>query len=78
VLAAGLDVLAVDLTTAELRAGGLAAAKVLVPGTLPMTFGHAHRRLTGLPRLLTVPHQLGYADRPLDPAQLCTLPHPFP
>ena len=78
VLAAGLDVLAVDLTTAELRAGGLAAAKVLVPGALPMTFGHAHRRLTGLPRLRTVPHRLRYTDRPLVPGEVYTLPHPFP
>jgi ribosomal protein S12 methylthiotransferase accessory factor len=74
----GLDVLAVDQTTPEHRAGGLAAAKVLVPGLLPMTFGHAHRRLAGLPRLLTVPQRLGYADRPLAAGAVRTLPHPFP
>ncbi|NUT91095.1 MAG: TOMM precursor leader peptide-binding protein, partial [Saccharothrix sp.] len=47
----GLDVIAVETTTPEQRAGGFAAAKVIVPGTLPMTFGHRYRRTHGLPRL---------------------------
>ncbi|CAA9289335.1 MAG: TOMM biosynthesis cyclodehydratase (protein C) / TOMM biosynthesis docking scaffold (protein D), partial [uncultured Corynebacteriales bacterium] len=72
--AAGLDVLVLDQTTPEHRAGGLACVKVLVPGTLPMTFGHAHRRLSGLPRLRTVPRLLGHPE----PAGISTLPHPFP
>jgi ribosomal protein S12 methylthiotransferase accessory factor len=42
---------------------GLYSAKVIVPGTLPMTFGHRLRRTHGIPRLREVlnPH-----------------PHPFP
>ena len=76
--AAGLDVLVLDQTAPEHRAGGLACVKVLVPGTLPMTFGHAHRRLSGLPRLHTVPRLLGHTDRPLGAAGVRTLPHPFP
>ncbi|MFC5826352.1 TOMM precursor leader peptide-binding protein [Nonomuraea insulae] len=77
-LATGLDVVAVDTTCPELRAGGLASAKVLVPGTLPMTFGHRYRRTHGLERPLTVPRLLGYRDRDLAPADLTPDPHPFP
>ena len=41
----------------------MTSAKVIVPGTLPMTFGHRLRRTHGIPRLkeLLNPH-----------------PHPFP
>ncbi|MFI9813824.1 TOMM precursor leader peptide-binding protein [Saccharothrix variisporea] len=69
----GLDVIAVETTTPEHRAGGFAAAKVVVPGTLSMTFGHRHRRTHGLPRLHTVPRLLGHHPGPLNPH-----PHPFP
>jgi ribosomal protein S12 methylthiotransferase accessory factor len=74
----GLDVVVVDQTTADHRAGGFACVKVIVPGTLPMTFGHANRRVDDLPRLLTVPHRLGYRDRELTLADLNPHPHPFP
>ncbi|MEV4252312.1 TOMM precursor leader peptide-binding protein [Spirillospora sp. NPDC049652] len=77
-LATGLDVVAVDVTCPQLEAGGLAAAKVLVPGSVPMTFGHRHRRVHGLRRLLTVPRLLGYRDRDLRPEELNPHPHPFP
>lgn len=63
----GMDVLVVDQTTPELRARELACAKVVVPGALPMTFGHAYRRVDNLPRLAA------YAGGPLNP-----WPHPFP
>ncbi|MFI9366024.1 TOMM precursor leader peptide-binding protein [Kitasatospora sp. NPDC053057] len=76
--ATGLDVVVVDQTSAEHRAGGLSCVKVLVPGTLPMTFGHRFRRTHGLPRLLTVPRLLGHRDRDLTPAELNPDPHPFP
>lgn len=79
VVRAGMDVVVVDQTDPVVRdALGLYAAKVLVPGALPMTFGHLYRRTRGLPRLLEVPWRLGrlpdrprYEDLPLDP-------HPFP
>jgi ribosomal protein S12 methylthiotransferase accessory factor len=74
----GLDVVVVDQTPDELRAMDLHAVKVLIPGTLPMTFGHRHRRISGLPRLLEVPHRLGYTRRPLTEDELNTEPHPFP
>ncbi|MEE4545896.1 TOMM precursor leader peptide-binding protein [Streptomyces sp. V4-01] len=79
VAGAGMDVVVVDQTDPVVRDDlGLYAAKVLVPGALPMTFGHRYRRTRGLPRLLEVPWRLGrlpdrprYEDLPLDP-------HPFP
>ena len=77
-LASGLDVVAVDTTCPELSEGGFAAAKVVVPGAVPMTFGHRYRRVHGLPRLLTVPRLLGYTDRDLRPDELNPHPHPFP
>ncbi|MGW6855677.1 TOMM precursor leader peptide-binding protein [Streptomyces xanthophaeus] len=74
----GLDVLVVDQTTPEHRAGGFACVKVMVPGTLPMTFGHRNRRVDGLPRLLDVPFELGYRDKVLTPEDINPHPHPFP
>ncbi|SER15522.1 ribosomal protein S12 methylthiotransferase accessory factor [Lentzea xinjiangensis] len=59
-----LEVIAVDQTDPVTASRlGLHSAKVIVPGALPMTFGHLHRRTRGLPRLAEVlnPH-----------------PHPFP
>ncbi|HKN97627.1 MAG TPA: YcaO-like family protein, partial [Pseudonocardiaceae bacterium] len=64
---AGMDVLVVDQTTPELAARELACVKVIVPGTLPMTFGHAYRRVHNLPRLRD------HAGGPINP-----WPHPFP
>ncbi|MCX2951553.1 TOMM precursor leader peptide-binding protein [Lentzea sp. NEAU-D7] len=63
VIAAGMDVVVVDQTTPEHVAGGFSCVKVLVPGALPMTFGHRYRRLGHLPRL---------------PVVRTTDPHPFP
>jgi ribosomal protein S12 methylthiotransferase accessory factor len=74
----GLDVLVVDQTGPEHRAGGLACVKVIVPGTLPMTFGHLCRRIDGLPRLYEVPRLLGYRDEVLAPDDVNPHPHPFP
>lgn len=62
--ALGLETVTVDQTAPEHEAGGLHCVKVLVPGLLPMTFGHLVRRTEGLPRLGT---------GPLNPD-----PHPFP
>jgi ribosomal protein S12 methylthiotransferase accessory factor len=73
-----LDVIVVDQTTPEHRAGGFSCVKVIVPGMLPMTFGHQYRRVHGLPRLFEVPRLLGYRDRALLPAEVNPHPHPFP
>lgn len=74
----GLDVIVVDQTTPEHARGGLACVKVIVPGAVPMSFGHRLRRVDGLPRLLRVPALLGRRDRVLHPADLNPHPHPFP
>jgi ribosomal protein S12 methylthiotransferase accessory factor len=73
-----LDVIVVDQTTPELTRNGLYCVKVLIPGMLPMTFGHHLTRVTGLERVLKVPAKLGYAKRPLSQEQLNPHPHPFP
>jgi ribosomal protein S12 methylthiotransferase accessory factor len=74
----GMDVIVVDQTAPEHVAGGFSCVKVLIPGTLPMTFGHQFRRVDGLPRLYRVPALLGYRDRPLRPDEVNPDPHPFP
>nr|WP_055510026.1 TOMM precursor leader peptide-binding protein [Nonomuraea pusilla] len=67
-LARGMDVVVVDQSTPEHRAGGFSCVKVIIPGMLPMTFGHALRRVDGLPRL-----RQALAGREPNPH-----PHPFP
>ncbi|MEU6997257.1 TOMM precursor leader peptide-binding protein [Nonomuraea sp. NPDC046570] len=74
----GQDVVVVDQTMPEHTAGGFRCVKVLIPGLLPMTFGHWARRTDGLPRLLEVPHLLGYRAAPLRPDEINPHPHPFP
>lgn len=71
---AGLDqIVLVDQSTRDHTDLGLAAAKATVPGIVPMCFGHAQQRLTGLPRLTAAlagtPHE--HRPVPYDP-------HPFP
>ncbi|MCC5801861.1 TOMM precursor leader peptide-binding protein [Rossellomorea vietnamensis] len=73
-----LDVIVVDQTAPELVKNGLHCVKVLIPGMLPMTFGHHLTRLTGLERVLKIPAELGYRDRPLTVDELNQKPHPFP
>ncbi|UOQ45517.1 TOMM precursor leader peptide-binding protein [Halobacillus salinarum] len=73
-----LDVIVVDQTSSEISRNGLHCVKVLIPGMLPMTFGHHLRRFTGLSRVLTVPKTLGYFEKDLTPEELNPYPHPFP
>jgi ribosomal protein S12 methylthiotransferase accessory factor len=77
-LATALDVIVVDQTTPEHELGGFRCVKVLVPGTLAMTFGNHARRTDGIERLRTVPVRLGYRSAPLTEADLNLRPHPFP
>jgi ribosomal protein S12 methylthiotransferase accessory factor len=74
----GLEVVVVNQTTPEHRAGGFCCVKVIAPGMLPMTFGHDYRRTHGLPRLFEVPKLLGYRDRAMLPEEVNPHPHPFP
>ncbi|MGW0391025.1 TOMM precursor leader peptide-binding protein [Streptomyces sp. NPDC003042] len=76
---AGLEVITVDQSEPGARDRlGLHCVKVVVPGSLPMTFGHVNHRTRGLPRLLEVPYRLGRTDRPLRYEDLAVHPHPFP
>jgi ribosomal protein S12 methylthiotransferase accessory factor len=72
-----MEVIVVDQTGPEHRTLGLHCVKVLIPGTLPLTYGHSRRRLRNLPRLLTLPHRLGHTKAPLSAADINQLPHPF-
>lgn len=73
-----LEVIVVDQTTPITQRNGLHCVKVLIPGMLPMTFGHHLTRVTGLERVLRVPMELGYTNRPLLLEELNPHPHPFP
>ncbi|MGM0807135.1 MAG: TOMM precursor leader peptide-binding protein [Bacillota bacterium] len=73
-----LEVIVVDQTGPELKRNGLHCVKVIIPGMLPMTFGHHLTRLQGLNRVFTVPMKLGYVKQPLSPKDLNPHPHPFP
>ena len=73
-----LEVIVVDQTTPIIKRNGLFCVKVLIPGMLPMTFGHHLTRVKGLERVLKVPMQLGFMKMPLSFEQLNPYPHPFP
>lgn len=73
-----LDVIVMNQTRPEISRNGLHCVKVLIPGMLPMTFGHQFTRLAGLERVLTVPVELGYVKEPLTADHLNPHPHPFP
>ncbi|MET9605005.1 TOMM precursor leader peptide-binding protein [Streptomyces sp. NPDC006512] len=76
---AGLEVITVDQSEPGVRERlGLHCVKAIVPGSLPMTFGHVNHRTLGLPRLLEVPYRLGRTARPLRHEDLALHPHPFP
>ena len=73
-----LDVIVVNQTSPEIQRNGLHCVKVIIPGMLPMTFGHHLTRLEHLDRVFHVPMTLGYTDQPLTPGDLNPFPHPFP
>lgn len=71
---AGLDqIVLVDQSTRDHTDLGLAVVKAVVPGILPMCFGYAQQRLSGLPRLARALAGApgGHRPAPYDP-------HPFP
>lgn len=77
--ALGLDVVVVDQSSAPYtEASGAHSAKVIVPGALPMTFGHTHRRTRSLERL-TRASTLFDGGVPWERhGQIHPVPHPFP
>jgi ribosomal protein S12 methylthiotransferase accessory factor len=72
----GLDAIIVDVTLPEVRQAGLRVVRVIVPGLIPLTFGHRYAAKGGQ-RLYTVPVTLGYASGRLAEADLNPAPHPF-
>jgi ribosomal protein S12 methylthiotransferase accessory factor len=76
IAAAGLEAVACDLTTEDVRALGLSVVRVVVPGLHPLFMGHQNRALGGS-RLYTVPQRLGCRGlNPFEPDN--PYPHPFP
>lgn len=75
----GSDLVVVDQTDSVL-AGVVPvhAVKVVVPGAVPMTFGHRHRRLRNLPRLHRAGSLIEGGVPWTSPAQIVPTPHPFP
>ncbi|WP_052688186.1 YcaO-like family protein [Xanthomonas sp. MUS 060] len=70
----GTDVIAVDLTTRELRQLGVRVVRVVIPGLMPMSSIHRARFL-GHPRLYQYPRDAGYGvltEREINP-----YPQPF-
>ena len=78
ILERGYDVIIIDQTAPELAESELHCVRVLVPGMVPMTFGHDLRRTHGLERLYRMPKELGYTDRMLSEEDLNQDPHAFP
>ncbi len=74
----GHDVIVVDQTAPELRDLNFFCVRVLVPGFVPLTFGHRFRRTRHLTRLYHYPKDAGYADRVLNENDLNQDPHAFP
>jgi ribosomal protein S12 methylthiotransferase accessory factor len=76
-LGAGFDVLVVDQTMPESGRNGLRCVRVIVPGLVPMTFGHVNRRTRDLPRL-TEGVGVPYRGQLADDEEVGCVPHPFP
>ncbi len=72
--ALGTDVVAVDLTTQDLRAAGVWVVRVVIPGLMPMSSVHRARFL-GHPRLYDYPKSAGFGA--LCEADVNPLPQPF-
>ena len=77
VLAVALDIIVVDQTFSSLRELGLSAAKVLVPGLLPVTFGHQYQRID-MNRLDRFARFHGMPDAKFSAANVNPYPHNFP
>ncbi|HSL65085.1 MAG TPA: YcaO-like family protein [Gaiellaceae bacterium] len=74
---AGAGAYAVDVTTDEVAAAGLAVVRAVVPEFCPLDVVHAARAL-GARRLFDVPVAKGLRDRPPRLEELNRDPHPFP
>lgn len=74
-----LEVIAVNQTAKELKYSGVHCAKVIIPGMLPMTFGHKYKRINNLDRLFIVPKKLNHDIKNINEIKNGNVsPHPFP
>jgi ribosomal protein S12 methylthiotransferase accessory factor len=73
----GTSAYAVDVTAPDVRAAGMAVARVVAPDLCPLEADHRARFLGGR-RLYEAAFELRLARRPLDPASVNPHPHPFP
>ncbi|MFJ3582398.1 TOMM precursor leader peptide-binding protein [Streptomyces sp. NPDC090127] len=78
VASAGFDTIVVDQTMPEQRRLGLTTVSVIVPGLLPIDFGHTRQRALGMPRLRTALREAGLREHDLVPSDFNPAPHPFP
>jgi ribosomal protein S12 methylthiotransferase accessory factor len=72
----GYEVIVVDCTPPFLRALGLYAVRVVIPGLQPLQAGHRYRVLGGS-RVCQARRLLGLEDRTVSVADLNPWPHPF-
>lgn len=70
----GMEAMAVDLTTDELRMAGLWAVRVVIPDLVPMSVVHRGQFL-GHPRLYSYPERAGFGKRSL--RDINPSPQPF-
>lgn len=73
-----LDVLVFDQTSQEQELLGFKTVRVLVPGSLPMAFGHRLRRYYGCERLLSLVGLSMQSTSDEVTERLNPWPHPFP
>ena len=71
------EILIADQSFPELDRLSIRAAKVLVPGMMPVTFGHQYRRIN-MTRLTQVAKSHGWATTGLCLTDLNSVPHNFP
>lgn len=73
----GMDIIATDLTTIDVREFGLYVCKILIPGMQELNGDHNYIRFGGN-RLYKVPIRKGYHSHALSEDQMNKIPHPFP
>ena len=74
---AGMEIIAVDLTTPDVAQTGIRVVRAVIPGLQPIGFGQHAARLGGR-RLYTAPCRMGYRSTPLAEHELNRDPHCFP
>jgi ribosomal protein S12 methylthiotransferase accessory factor len=72
-----LEVIVVDVTTADVEELGFKVVKVLIPGMQPVDFGVQWPHVGGR-RLYEAPRRMGYQQFRTQPQELNRFPHPFP